>query len=152
MTGELIDDTVVIREQKEGSQLYNKGNYGYPRSGGGLDLDLVEATYLVECRRLEVVRGKERMNFEDLFRYSASMHEGFDIKYMVYRDLRQRGFVVKLESGDYDLSIFPRGKTMSNSVPSTTSSRSPRGTPSRSPSSCVASTMPRTGRRGSCTA
>lgn len=117
MTGELIDDTVVIHEQKEGSQLYNKGNYGYPRSGGGLDLDLVEATYLVECRRLEVTYQGEKMSFEDLFRYSASMYKGFDIKYMVYRDLRQRGFVIKLESGDYDLSVFPRGKTMSNSRP-----------------------------------
>ena len=48
MTGHLVDDTVTVKEQKEGSQLYNKGNYGYPRSGGGIDLDLVEATYLVD--------------------------------------------------------------------------------------------------------
>ncbi|MBQ8179018.1 MAG: tRNA-intron lyase [Candidatus Methanomethylophilaceae archaeon] len=117
MTGVLIDDTVVVKEQKEGSQLYNKGNYGYPRSGGGVDLDLVEATYLVESRRLEVEHDGEPMSFDELFRYSASVYEGFDIKYMVYRDIRQRGFVVKIESGDYDLSVFPRGKTMSNSRP-----------------------------------
>lgn len=117
MTGQLVDDTVIISDQKIGSQLYNKGNYGYPRSGGGLDLDLVEATYLVECRRLEVVSDDGPMTFDALFRYSASVYEGFDIKYMVYRDIRQRGFVVKIESGDYDMSVFPRGKTMSNSRP-----------------------------------
>ena len=117
MTGHLVDDTVTVKEQKEGSQLYNKGNYGYPRSGGGIDLDLVEATYLVECKRLEVEYQGERMSVEELVRYSASMYEGFDIKYMVYRDIRQRGFVVKIESGEFDLSVFPRGKTMSNSRP-----------------------------------
>lgn len=117
MSGELVDDMVIVREQKEGSQLYNKGNYGYPRSGGGVDLDLIEATHLVETRRLQVTLDGEPMSFEAIFRYSAAMHEGFDIKYMVYRDLRQRGFVVKTESGDYDLSVFPRGKTMSNSRP-----------------------------------
>jgi tRNA-intron endonuclease len=36
---------------------------------------------------------------------------------MVYRDIRQRGFVVKAETSDHDLSVFPRGKTLSNARP-----------------------------------
>ena len=117
MTGILRDDIVEVRDQSEGSRLYSKGNYGYPRSGGGVDLDLAEAVYLSECGRLEVVSGGEPVPFQDLFVYSASVYEGFDIKYLVYRDLRQRGFVVRQESGWYDLSVFPRGKTLSNSRP-----------------------------------
>ena len=117
MVGLLKDDMVIVKEQKEGSQLYNKGNYGYPRSGGGVDLDLVEATYLVECKRLEVRGPEGPMTFSELFRHSAGVLDGFDIKYLVYRDLRQRGFVVKMETGNYDMSVFPRGKTMSNSRP-----------------------------------
>lgn len=117
MSGELIDDSVVIRDQKEGTQLYNKGNYGYPLSGGGIELDLVEATYLLECDRLEVTSDGEKMSFEDLFRYSSSMSEGFDILYLVYRDIRQRGFIAKIETGAFDMSVFPRGMTMSNSRP-----------------------------------
>ncbi len=117
MTGQLIDDIVEVRDQSEGSRLYTRGNYGYPRSGGGVDLDLVEATYLLECRRLEVVGPDGPMTYDALFRHSATVVDGFDIKYLVYRDLRQRGFVVKFESGDYDISVFPRGKTLSNSRP-----------------------------------
>lgn len=117
MPGELVDDCVVIRDPKEGSQFYNKGNYGYNIRGGGLELDLVEATYLMECDRLEVSDQGRRMSFEDLFAYSASVHVGFDITYLVYRDIRQRGFVVKLESGEFDLSVYARGSTMSNSRP-----------------------------------
>ncbi|MBR2255506.1 MAG: tRNA-intron lyase [Candidatus Methanomethylophilaceae archaeon] len=117
MTGRLVGDFVVIDDPKEGNQIYNKGNYGYPRSGGGLDLDLTEATYLSECRRIEVVDENGPVSFHDLFIHAARLINGFDIRYMVYQDLRSRGFVVKIETGDYDMSVFPRGKTMSNSRP-----------------------------------
>ncbi len=117
MSGELIDDMVVIKDQKEGSQLYNRGNYGYPRSRGGLDLDLIEAAYLVESKRLDVYYDDEKLEFEELFNYSSSALEDFDIKYMVYRDLRSRGFIVKVETGTFDMSVFPRGMQLSNSRP-----------------------------------
>ncbi len=117
MAGVLKDDIVVVAEQREGSQLYGKGNFGYPRSGGGVDLDIVEAVFLCEWKRLEILRDGQRMDFDSIFTYAASALEGFDIIYMVYRDLRQRGFVVKIETGTYDMSVFPRGKTMSNSRP-----------------------------------
>ena len=35
MPGILLDDYVEVRDQSEGSRLYTRGNYGYPRSGGG---------------------------------------------------------------------------------------------------------------------
>jgi len=117
MPGELIDDVVYVREQSEGSRLYSKGNFGYPMRGGGLELDLMEATYLVESKRLKVFRDGEELSFEDIFGYSSSNYDDFDIRYMVYRELRGRGMVVKAESGSFDLSVFPRGKTMSNSRP-----------------------------------
>lgn len=117
MPGELLDDSVVIKDQKEGTQLYNKGNFGYPMRGGGLELDLVEAAFLVECDRLEIMHEDQKMTFESIFRYSSSVIEGFDILYLVYRDIRQRGFVVKAETGHFDLSVFPRGFTMSDSRP-----------------------------------
>ncbi|MDR0791253.1 MAG: tRNA-intron lyase [Methanomassiliicoccaceae archaeon] len=117
MAGTLKDGSVIIADQKESSQIYNKGNFGYPLSGGSLELDMIEATFLLETGRLEVLRNGERMTFESLFTYSSSESEGFDIRYMVYRDIRQRGFVVKTETSDHDLSVFPRGKTLSNSRP-----------------------------------
>ncbi len=117
MVGILSDDIVEVRDQSEGSRLYTRGNYGYPRSGGGVDLDLIEATYLVESRRLEVVGPESLMTYDQLFSYSARAVDGFDIKYLVFRDLRQRGFIAKYETGDYEISVFPRGKTMSNSRP-----------------------------------
>ena len=79
MAGQLVDDIVEVRDQSEGSRLYTRGNFGYPRSGGGVDLDLVEATYLVECRRLEVLGPDGPMTYDQLFCHSAKAVEGFDI-------------------------------------------------------------------------
>jgi len=107
----------MVTDQKESSQIYNKGNFGYPLSGGGLELDLIEAAFLLETGRLEVVHNDERMTFGSLFSYASEASEGFDIRYMVYRDIRQRGFVVKPETGGLDLSVLPRGKILSNSRP-----------------------------------
>jgi tRNA-intron endonuclease len=57
------------------------------------------------------------MSFAEIFMHSSSQYEKFDVSYLVYRDMRNRGFVVKEESGHFDLSVFPRGFTMSNSRP-----------------------------------
>lgn len=117
MSGELKDDIVVIRDQKEGCQLYNKGNFGYPLKGGGSELDLMEAVFLLECDRLEVLRDGRPMTFVELFEHASTVCEGFDIKFLVYRDIRQRGFVVKSETGGFDFAVFPRGTVMSNARP-----------------------------------
>ena len=117
MPGELREDAVIISDQKEGCQIYNKGNYGYPMSGGGLELDLIEATFLLESGRLRGPSDGAAATFPQLSDYSSRLHDDLDIKYTAYRDIRQRGFVVKMETGSFDMSVFPRGKTMSNSRP-----------------------------------
>lgn len=118
MKGELIDDYVTVRDQTDGNRLYGKGNYGYPRRGGGVDLDLLEANLLVEIGKLEVFDGDRKLSFEELFMLSSSMIEDFDILYITYRDIRLgRGLVVKQETGNYDLSVFGAGKRQTNSRP-----------------------------------
>jgi len=117
MPGELFEDTVVVRDQKEGTQIYNKGNFGYPMRGGGLELDLIEATFLLECERLQITKDGNLISFREMFCHSSKQYDKFDTSYLVYRDMRSRGFVVKAESGHFDLSVFPRGSTMSDSRP-----------------------------------
>ena len=118
MKGELADDYVIVKDQTDGNHLYGKGNYGYPRSGGGVDLDLLEATLLTELGKLEVLDKGRKLSFEEIFKLSSDAIEGFDILYIVYRDIRLgRGLVVKQETGNYDLSVFGAGKRQSNSRP-----------------------------------
>lgn len=114
MPGELVKDSVVIADQTEASQIYNKGCYGYPLSGGGLELDLLEAIYLVESSRVEVSREGETLSLAELVASASAVHRDFEIKYIVYRDLRQRGYIVKAAGEDFDFRVFPRGGTPAN--------------------------------------
>ena len=118
MPGILMEDYVEVRDQSEGSRLYTRGNFGYPRRGGGLDLDLIEAVYLLEAHRLVVISQEgEQVGFPELFLHASRHLDGFDIKYAVFKDLRMRGLLCKFESGSFDISVFPVGCKMTNSRP-----------------------------------
>ncbi len=109
MTGRLRGTEVLVEDQAEASQIHNKGYYGVPQSGGALKLDLMEAIYLEESERLEVVADGKRVSAAELLRAAHRMSEGFEIRYLVYRELRQRGYVVKLGQPPLDFRVFPRG-------------------------------------------
>src|SRR5436305_11379184 len=109
MPGELSDDHVLVNDPAEASALYNRGYFGTPRSGGALELDLLEAVYLVEAERLEVRRGGRRVSARDLYRAAGAAVPSFEIRYLVYRDLRQRGYVVESREGPVDFQVYPRG-------------------------------------------
>ncbi|OPX63077.1 MAG: tRNA-splicing endonuclease [Methanomassiliicoccales archaeon PtaB.Bin134] len=115
MAGELVGDSVIISEMAEGSQIYNKGYYGYPRSGGGLELDLLEALYLLECEKLQVQIGGRDVDHATLYRRAARSTDALQPRYIVYRDLRQRGYIVKVDQGDFNFRVYPRGASPHNS-------------------------------------
>lgn len=109
MAARLTDTTVLEEDPAEASRLYEKGYFGIPRPGGGLELDLVEATYLLETGKLEVLREGRVLDLEALFRQGHRELPGFEVKYLVYRDLRHRGYVVKPGVPPLDFRVFPRG-------------------------------------------
>lgn len=109
MSAQLEGSEVVVRDQSEASQIYNKGYYGVPQTGGGLKLDVMEATYLVESERLVVQSDGKTLAAGDLLRLAHKQSPGFELRYLVYRELRQRGYIVKLGQQPLDFRVFPRG-------------------------------------------
>lgn len=109
MVGLLQDTVVIVEDQAEASTIHNKGYYGVPQPGGSLKLDLMEAIYLVESTRLEVESDGKKWAAGELIRLAHKNWEGFEIRYLVYRELRQRGYVVKLGQPPMDFRVFPRG-------------------------------------------
>ncbi len=109
MAGRLLKGKVVIPDEAEGSQIYNKGFYGTPLKGGGLELDLLEALYLVESDRLTVDKEGGPATFGDLVKAAALDRPDFETKYFAYRDLRQRGYIVLSDGGEFDFRLYPRG-------------------------------------------
>ncbi|MEE9593741.1 MAG: tRNA-intron lyase [Thermoplasmata archaeon] len=109
MPGQLIEGKVFVSDEADGSRLYNRGYFGNPLPGGGLELDLVEATYLSETGKLDVTRAGHKLGVKNLFRQGDAVLPNFEIRYLVYRDLRQRGYVVKAGVPPLDFRVFPRG-------------------------------------------
>ena len=100
----LQKDRVLVPDEKDANALYNKGAFGVPQSGGGLLLDLVEALYLVEHNRLAV----DGHDPASLLRVASAAERDFEVRYIVYRDLRNRTFTVK-PSNLTDFNVFARG-------------------------------------------
>lgn len=95
-------DAGGIRIGREGLQLYEQSGYGRP-GGDGLSFVPVEALYLVHRGRIEV----PGETFETLLaEFAADPH--FLRSYLVYRDLRERGYVV--QTGPHDFRVFRRGQ------------------------------------------
>ncbi len=119
MTGELgPDGGVKVRAPDEASSIYAKGFFGTLGSDGSLSLDPFEAVYLSEMDRLEVRNGRRaRIPWPTIFRRAAKGHAGFAVRYLVYRDLRQRGYVVRRGPPPIGFAVLPRGGTL-NKTPS----------------------------------
>jgi tRNA-intron endonuclease len=107
--GELLDDEVVINSETQANQIYSKGFFGDPQSGGSLRLQLIEAIYLMEASKLEVIKNDRNVELRDMIALANDLQPNFEIKYLVFRDLRQRGYVVKPNLEPLDFRVFPRG-------------------------------------------
>ncbi len=107
----LDGDTVLVADERSASTLYNKGSHGTPVSGGGLRLTLMEAAYLVDADRLRVEDGEGGpATLEDLISSGGRSDPAFEIRYIVYRDMRERGYLIKPSTTPgVDFERFPRG-------------------------------------------
>lgn len=111
MSGEVGPDaTVRVRDAAEASAIYAKGFFGTPEAGGGLTLDRYESVYLSEMGRLELPtpRGGGAA-WPGVFRRAVRSDRGFAVRYLVYRDLRQRGYVVRGSPPPAAFTVLPRG-------------------------------------------
>jgi len=102
---EFIENFLVVWEPKKGAELYKLGFYGKPIGipkpkiidfDVPLILDLMEGLYLAENGIITVSEGpkKTTVSLQKLRRTARKLYEEFDLKYAVYRDLRDQGLIV----------------------------------------------------------
>jgi len=87
-------------------ELYEQGYFGRP-AGKALDLSLVEAAYLLDRSRITVSSEGIELDFRAFFQASSALEKGFEFRYVVYKDLRERGYYV--QPGRPDFRVYPRG-------------------------------------------
>jgi len=92
--------------------LYETGFYGDLKKPELLILGDVEATNLIERKRLEIVdeTAGEILPMQAVVDYFAQQNNKFWINYLVYKDLRMRGYIVRIGFEDPLLfRVYPRG-------------------------------------------
>ena len=111
MTGVLqADATVRFDDPAEASSVYAKGYFGTLLPAGGLSLDRYEAVYLAEMARVTLATAANApVSWPSVFRRAARADPGFPVRYLVYRDLRQRGYVVRASPPPVAFAVLPRG-------------------------------------------
>lgn len=102
---EFIENFLVVWDPKDGSELYKIGYYGKPigipkpkiaEFNVPLVIGLMEGLYLAEKEIIAVYEGprKTKVSFKKLRQRARKLYEEFDLKYTVYKDLRDTGLIV----------------------------------------------------------
>lgn len=116
-SGKLTDKGVLVSEQSSIDALSSRG-YG-TLEDKVFTLSFYEALYLLDKGMLEVrgVKGSA-VDFEALLHTYEAQNENAWVNYLVYRDLRSRGYVVREGFGvGTDFRIYERGAYGKDTAP-----------------------------------
>ena len=108
MDSELSEKVVIVRDKK-GVKLHEKSHYGN-MSEEGLQLSLIEALYLAEKERITVLKNGKIVSVDEM--YQIIRKGDLFSNYIVFRDLRNRGYIVKtgFKYGS-EFRLYERGKS-----------------------------------------
>ena len=106
----LVRERVYAENKDEAKSLYDQSRFGE------VDRDkvyysLVEGLYLLEKGRMDVYDGRnKKLKFDEYVRKARRVEPEFWIRYCVFKDMRNRGYIVKtaLKFGA-DFRVYDRG-------------------------------------------
>ncbi|WNY23425.1 hypothetical protein MmiHf6_07320 [Methanimicrococcus hongohii] len=101
-----IKGNYVIGDAEAVSALYDAGGFGRPRDSS-LQLRFTEAAYLLSRNKIEIFKNGKETDFDSFIQFAAQQEEFFELKYIVYKDLKERGYYV--QSSATDFRVYPRG-------------------------------------------
>ena len=105
----------------ETQPLYNQGMFGTLLKNGELALDPFEAGILLERRRIQITKDKDQTSFfsiQEFLELFGLKDKTFWGKYLVYKDLKDRGYPVKPGLGDIiGFRVYPRGSRPGSTPP-----------------------------------
>jgi len=113
MHGVLSGEKVIVSES-EADSFEHRGYVRKKREGVKgereykLKLSLEEAAFLLEAGKIVIKKDKEsELTLEDFFKHALDIYPNFGARYIAYKDLKERGYVV--QPGRVDFLLYPRG-------------------------------------------
>lgn len=106
-----LEEKTVSIKKEQANLVYDKGYYGHLQEDGSLALDPVEALLLAERRRIRVFDSDgNEYDFPQLTKIYIEIYPDLWVKYLCYKDLRSRGYVVRAGYGtEIDYRVYDRG-------------------------------------------
>ena len=104
-------EKVITESSDEAREFNNQSSFGSLTESGKVELSLLEALYLMEKGRLSVKNDSGReLSFETYLKKARREEPNFWIRYCVFKDMRNRGYVIKtaLKFGA-DFRVYDRG-------------------------------------------
>ena len=100
----------ILSNSKLAFDLYSQSRLGEPVDGK-IQYSLVETLYLLEKGKLELLEGKKKLKADLFIKHAQKIESNFYTRYRVYKDLRNRGYIVKtaLKFGA-DFRVYEKGK------------------------------------------
>ena len=100
----------IYSNKKEAFTLLSQSRFGEQKEGKVI-YSLAEALFLVEKGKLQVFEKKKKISFDKLMEKAKEQDSRFTTKYAVFKDMRNRGYVVKtaLKFGA-EFRVYDKGK------------------------------------------
>ena len=105
----LYGENVLTEASNEARELYNKNRFGALKKDNVI-LSLFEAFYLIEKDRLAIKENNKELSEDSFLKKAKRQIKNFQVKYAVFKDLRDRGYIVKtaLKFGA-DFRVYDKG-------------------------------------------
>jgi tRNA-intron endonuclease len=117
ISGELVNNHIVVKKASDIGRLYNKSHIGILLSPNTLQLNLLEGVFLLDEGKMKLSQNKKQINFSHLLKRAVQQIPEFETKYLVFKDLRNRGHAITLINDDVHVS-FRKFKQKNENVPS----------------------------------
>lgn len=107
ISGEMVDDKIIVKKARDVGRLYNKSSFGKTITGNKLQLNLLESIFLLGEGKIKILKNNREVDFQSLVELAAECIPRFEIKYLIFKDLRKRGYAVKIseENKEFDFYI-----------------------------------------------
>lgn len=118
---QLKEEEVIVKDHQDARIIYDNGYYGLLQKDKTLSLNFDEALHLLERGVITIINEDgEILTVRDCAAIFTQREEGFWKKYLVYKDLRNRGYIVgRGISSLVKYRLYPRGATIGKDVAKT---------------------------------
>src|SRR5918994_1788878 len=117
--GELVENRIIVHDIENSRILFGNGYYGKPLGipkpkginfDAPLILDLIESYYLIQIGKLQITLNDKMLSLKDLKIICKKQYDKFDSKYIVFQNLRNKGYIVSpgIKFG-CDFAVYEQG-------------------------------------------